>query len=73
VTPPPGAGTIKVVKHIEGAGQGDFRMNGNLSYADTNNDGVNDFVLSASTGKDASQTFVRGESDIDSNPWTFQE
>ncbi len=73
VTPPPGAGTIRVVKHIDGAGQGDFRYDGNLSYADTDNDGVNDFVLSARSGQDASQSFIRGESDIDTNPWVFKE
>lgn len=73
VTPPPGAGTITVVKHIDGAGQGNFRYDGNLSYADTNGDGVNDFVLSARSGQDASQSFVRGESDIDTNPWVFRE
>jgi LPXTG-motif cell wall-anchored protein len=72
VTPPPGAGTIRIVKHIDGAGQGDFRYDGNLSYADTNGDGVNDFVLSASTGKDASQTFVRGASDA-ADPWVLKE
>ncbi|MFE1146922.1 LPXTG cell wall anchor domain-containing protein [Streptomyces albidoflavus] len=73
VTPPPGAGTITVVKHIDGAGQGDFRYDGNLSYADTNGDGVNDFVLSARSGQDASQTFVRGESELDDDPWVFKE
>ncbi|WP_433341138.1 prealbumin-like fold domain-containing protein [Streptomyces sp. CA-253872] len=73
VTPPPGAGTIKIVKHVDGPGQGDFRYEGNLSYADANHDGVNDFTLSASSGADASQTFVRGASDIDTNPWTLKE
>ncbi|WEH31683.1 hypothetical protein [Streptomyces sp. AM 3-1-1] len=73
VASPPGAGTIKVVKHIDGAGRGDFRVDGNLSYADTDDDGTNDFVLSASTGKDAARTFVRGASDIGSAPWTFHE
>jgi hypothetical protein len=73
VSPPPGAGTIRVVKHIDGAGQGDFRFDGNVSYGDTNADGINDFVLSASTDTDDSQTFVRGESDLDENPWVFTE
>lgn len=34
---------------------------------------MNDFVLSAATGRDATQTFVRGESDLADNPWVFTE
>ena len=30
-------------------------------------------MLSARSGQDASQSFVRGESDIDTNPWVFRE
>ncbi|NUT52837.1 MAG: hypothetical protein HOV94_36955 [Saccharothrix sp.] len=73
VTPPPGAGTITVVKHLDGSGQGDFRFDGNISYADSNGDGANDFVLSAATDQDASQTFIRGESTLADDPWVFTE
>ncbi|MFJ5925109.1 hypothetical protein ACIQF6_21140 [Kitasatospora sp. NPDC092948] len=75
VTPPPGAGTITVVKQIvDGSnGVGSFRYDGNLSYADTNGDGINDFVLTASSTKSASMDFVRGETRPGDDPWTFTE
>ncbi|WP_242548232.1 LPXTG cell wall anchor domain-containing protein [Streptomyces sp. SCA2-2] len=41
----PGAGTIRVVKHVDGAGQGDFRYDGDLSYADANDDAVRPVTL----------------------------
>ncbi|MGW4809784.1 prealbumin-like fold domain-containing protein [Kitasatospora sp. NPDC004272] len=75
VTPPPGAGTITVVKRVaDGSnGEGAFRFDGNLSYADSNGDGVNDFVLNASSTKSSSMDFVRGETRPGDPPWTFQE
>ncbi|MFJ8041703.1 hypothetical protein ACIRBX_14525 [Kitasatospora sp. NPDC096147] len=75
VTPPPGAGTITVVKQLAPGsnGPGSFRFEGNVSYADSNGDGVNDFPLTADTGKPGSVTFVRGETRDGDAPWTFQE
>ncbi|MEV7122541.1 prealbumin-like fold domain-containing protein [Kitasatospora griseola] len=75
ITPPPGAGTITVTKRIvDGSnGVGSFRYDGNLSYADTNNDGVNDFVLTASSTKSASMSFVRGETREGDEPWHITE
>ncbi|MCF2529460.1 prealbumin-like fold domain-containing protein [Yinghuangia soli] len=75
VTPPPSAGTITVVKEVapDSPGQGTFRFDGNISYADTNGDGVNDFLLTASAGKSSSMTFVRGETRPGDAPWQFQE
>ncbi|WP_420034327.1 hypothetical protein ACN2WE_18970 [Streptomyces sp. cg28] len=72
VTPPPDAGTIKVIKKVQPktAGAGDFRFDGNLSYADTDNDGTNDFLLHASAQQDDSMTFIRGAG---GTPWTFKE
>ncbi|MGW5735365.1 MULTISPECIES: prealbumin-like fold domain-containing protein [Streptomyces] len=72
ITPPPDAGTIKVVKKVQSdtAGEGSFRFDGNLSYGDTNDDGTNDFVLNASAQKQDSETFVRAAG---STPWTFKE
>ncbi|WP_372350537.1 hypothetical protein [Streptomyces sp. KL116D] len=72
ITPPPDAGTIKVVKEIapDSPGEGDFRFDGNVSYGDTNGDGTNDFVLTASAQKQDSMTFVRAAG---STPWTFKE
>ncbi|WP_189274631.1 prealbumin-like fold domain-containing protein [Kitasatospora griseola] len=75
ITPPPGAGTITVTKRIvDGSnGVGSFRYDGNLSYADTNNDGVNDFVLTASSTNSASMSFVRGETREGDEPWHITE
>ena len=75
VSPPPDSGAIKVVKKIapDSTGGGTFRFDGNISYADTNNDGVNDFTLSAAPGDPGEETFIRAESTLDGNPWTFQE
>lgn len=75
ITPPPGAGTITVVKRVAPGsnGQGVFRFDGNLSYADTNGDGVNDFLLTASAAQQSSMDFVRGETRTGDDPWTFQE
>ncbi|MEU6846804.1 DUF5979 domain-containing protein [Streptomyces sp. NPDC046716] len=72
ITPPPDAGTIKVIKKAvpETAGEGDFRFDGNVSYADTNGDGTNDFVLHASAQKQDEITFIRGAGGA---PWTFKE
>ncbi|MBO1333688.1 DUF5979 domain-containing protein [Streptomyces sp. VRA16 Mangrove soil] len=72
ITPPPDAGTIKVIKKVtpETAGEGDFRFDGNVSYADTNGDGTNDFVLHGSARQEDSITFVRGAGGA---PWTFKE
>ncbi|GAA3052938.1 hypothetical protein GCM10020229_75640 [Kitasatospora albolonga] len=75
ITPPPGAGTITVVKQLaDGSnGPGSFRFDGNVSYADTNGDGTNDFPLTADTGKPGSISFVRGETRDGDAPWSFQE
>ncbi|MEU8765112.1 DUF5979 domain-containing protein [Streptomyces sp. NPDC048659] len=72
VTPPPDSGTITVVKKVapDTAGQGSFRFDGNVSYGDSNGDGVNDFVLNASAQKQDSMSFVRAAGD---EPWTFAE
>ncbi|MFD7729867.1 hypothetical protein ACFV6F_05715 [Kitasatospora phosalacinea] len=75
ITPPPGAGTITVVKRVEPGsnGQGVFRFDGSLSYADTDGDGVNDFLLTASADHPSSMDFVRGETRDGDAPWSFQE
>ncbi|WP_353943346.1 hypothetical protein ABII15_18010 [Streptomyces sp. HUAS MG91] len=72
ITPPPDAGTIKVIKKVgpDSAGESDFRFDGNVSYADTNGDGTNDFVLHSSAQKQDEITFVRGAGGA---PWTFKE
>ncbi|WP_345675606.1 prealbumin-like fold domain-containing protein [Yinghuangia aomiensis] len=75
ITPPPSAGTITVVKNVAAGspGTGDFRFDGNVSYADTNGDGVNDFVLRASAAQGSSATFIRGATGADDPPWEFHE
>ncbi|MFD8568643.1 DUF5979 domain-containing protein [Streptomyces sp. NPDC059639] len=72
ITPPPDAGTIKVIKKVApgSAGESDFRFDGNVSYADTNGDGTNDFVLHSSAQKQDEITFIRGAG---GTPWTFKE
>jgi hypothetical protein len=62
VTPPPDAGTITIRKQLAPgeAGPVDFTFVGNLSYADADGDGVNDFTLRASAGSAGEMTFVRG-------------
>jgi hypothetical protein len=72
VTPPPTAGTITVHKEVSdtSSGQGAFRFDGNVSYADSNADGTNDFTLTASSGAPAQASFVRGAG---GEPWTFAE
>lgn len=62
VSPPPASGTIVVRKQLApgSLGQGSFRFDGNLSFADSNRDGVNDFTLSPTATSTASQTFIRG-------------
>ncbi|RAJ44663.1 hypothetical protein K353_01239 [Kitasatospora sp. SolWspMP-SS2h] len=75
VTPPSGAGTITVVKQVAPGsnGAGTFRFDGDISYADTNGDGVNDFTLTASSAKPASMDFIRAATGPNDPPWTFQE
>ncbi|WP_449768969.1 prealbumin-like fold domain-containing protein [Kitasatospora fiedleri] len=75
VTPPSGAGTITVVKQVAPGsnGSGTFRFDGDISYADTNGDGVNDFTLTASSAKPASMDFIRAATGPNDPPWTFQE
>ncbi len=72
VTPPPTAGTITVRKEIAAgtSGSGTFRFDGDVSYADTDGDGVGDFVLEASSTRAAETTFVRAAG---GDPWTFAE
>lgn len=75
VSPPPDSGTIVVNKQVAAGtnGSGTFRFDGSVSYADTNGDGINDFLLTASAGKPASETFIRGETSPGGSPWTFAE
>jgi hypothetical protein len=66
------AGTIVVQKVLapDTIGQGVFRFDGDVSYADGNGDGVNDFSLTATKpGQIVSQSFVRAVG----TPWHFQE
>ncbi len=75
VTPPPQSGTIVVRKQLasDSNGTGTFRFDGNLSYADENNDGTNDFSATASPGNPATTTFIRGEVRGSDPAWSFQE
>ncbi|SDR77956.1 prealbumin-like fold domain-containing protein [Microbacterium paraoxydans] len=75
VSPPPESGTIVVRKQLapSSLGQGTFRFDGNLSYADTNRDGVNDFTLSPSASSPASQTFIRGAVGTGEPAWEVTE
>lgn len=75
VSPPPESGTIIVRKQLApgSVGQGTFRFDGNLSYADTNRDGVNDFTLSPTATSPASQTFIRGAVGSGEPAWEVTE
>lgn len=75
VSPPPESGTIVVQKQLApgSLGQGAFRFDGNLSFADTNRDGVNDFVLTPTATAPASQTFIRGAVGADDPAWEVAE
>jgi hypothetical protein len=75
VTPPPDPGTIIVRKQLAaGTNGGDtFTFTGNLSYADSNNDGTNDFSLTATSGQPGSQTFIRGAVGAGDPAWTVEE
>ncbi|WIB33079.1 hypothetical protein [Curtobacterium sp. MCSS17_005] len=75
VTPPPQSGTIVVQKQLaaDSNGTGTFRFDGNISYADENNDGTNDFSVTASPGNPATTTFIRGEVRGTDPAWSFQE
>ncbi|WP_101845828.1 prealbumin-like fold domain-containing protein [Zhihengliuella sp. ISTPL4] len=75
VSPPPESGTIVVRKQLApgSLGQGTFRFDGNLSYADTNRDGVNDFTLSTTATSPASQTFIRGAVGTGEPAWEVTE
>jgi hypothetical protein len=75
VSPPPQSGTIVVRKQLaaDSNGQGAFRFDGNVSYADENNDGTNDFSLTAGPGAPSTATFIRGEVRGTDPAWTFQE
>lgn len=77
VSPPPTAGLITVRKQISpdspvSTGNYPFRFDGDVSYEDTNGDGIHDFTLSPSQGRPDEQTFVRGATG-DQEPWTFAE
>ncbi|MDR0416393.1 MAG: DUF5979 domain-containing protein, partial [Propionibacteriaceae bacterium] len=66
------AGTIVVQKVLapDTIGQGVFRFDGNLSYADSNGDDVGDFSLTATRpGQIVSQSFVRAVG----ASWDFRE
>jgi hypothetical protein len=66
------AGTITVQKVLaaDTIGQGVFRFDGDISYADSNGDGTNDFSLTATKpGQIVSQSFVRAVG----TAWSFQE
>lgn len=83
VTPPPESATITVTKRLAPGtpGSGSFLFEGdndssNISYEDTDGNGVNDFRLAGVTdGRPQSKTFVRGatRSDEGDLPWTFAE
>jgi hypothetical protein len=72
VSPPPTAGTITIRKEIAAgsSGSGDFRFDGNISYADSDGDGTGDFTVSASDRAAGEVTFVRAAG---AEPWTFTE
>lgn len=71
VRPGATASTITVRKVVDDEADrgGRFRFDGNLSYEDTNADGINDFVLEAQSGQPASQTFIRAAGEA----WSFDE
>ncbi|WP_431826453.1 prealbumin-like fold domain-containing protein [Microbacterium algeriense] len=75
VSPPPESGTIVIRKQLApgSLGQGTFRFDGNLSFADTNADGVNDFLLAPTATAPASQTFVRGAVGAGDPAWQVSE
>lgn len=75
VSPPPESGTIIVEKQIaaNSNGAGTFRFDGNLSYADSNGDGTDDFTLTAANGTSGSQTFIRGAVGAGDPAWSFRE
>ena len=76
VKPPPTAGTIVVTKQIQAGSNGgqSFVFEGNISYADNDGNGVNDFVLRpAGPGSPASISFIRGETRAGEDPWSFAE
>lgn len=75
VSPPPASGTIVVRKQLApgSLGQGSFRFDGNLSFADSNRDGVNDFTLSPTATSTASQTFIRGAVGAGDPTWDVTE
>jgi hypothetical protein len=72
VTPPPTAGTITIRKEIAdgSSGSGTFTFAGNVSYADSDGDGVGDVTVAASDRAAGQASFVRAAG---SEPWTFQE
>lgn len=83
VTPPPESATITITKRLPPGtpGSGSFLFEGdndssNISYEDTDGNGVNDFRLTGVTDdQPQSRTFVRGatRSDEGDLPWTFAE
>ncbi len=75
VQPPPDPGTITIRKELASgtAGPASFTFVGNLSYADEDGDGVNDFTLVANVGSPGSETFVRGAVGPNDPPWTLSE
>jgi hypothetical protein len=83
VTPPPESATVTVTKQLAAGspGSGSFLYEGdndssNISYEDTDGNGVNDFRLdNVTAAQPRSESFVRGatrpeEGDL---PWTFAE
>ncbi|PZQ90393.1 MAG: hypothetical protein DI534_04050 [Leifsonia xyli] len=75
VTPPPDPGTITIRKALAAgqAGPADFTFVGNISYADSDGDGVNDFSLRATASTPGSVTFVRGAVGPGDPAWTVSE
>jgi len=75
VSPPPESGTIVVRKQLApgSLGQGSFRFEGNISFADSNGDDINDFILSPTAGAPASQTFIRGAVGENDAAWEVTE
>ncbi|AYF97650.1 prealbumin-like fold domain-containing protein [Protaetiibacter intestinalis] len=75
VQPPPDPGTITIRKELADgeAGPVSFRFDGNLSYQDSNGDGVNDFTLTPNAGSPASVTFVRGAVGDGDPAWEVSE
>lgn len=76
VTPPPEAGTITVVKQLEGVsgdGAETFTYEGNISYDRPSEDEAGRFTLSPTATTPSSISFIRGAVTGEEPPWTFRE